>query len=75
MDVPVDAAWYPDFEGEYLGFPAAKYDDQADCLSLMGRHLDKIWGGEEAKEEPPPRLVPPGGWTLAELEQANMMED
>ena len=44
------AVWRLGFEAELLSFPAGKWDDQCDVLSLFGRMLDKMH---------PPRKSPP----------------
>ena len=41
--LPVDAAWLAGFKTEILGFPALRYDDQADALTQLmawARHLE-----------------------------------
>jgi phage terminase large subunit-like protein len=38
--VPTKAAWFSAFREELLQFPAGKYDDQVDALSLVGQMLD-----------------------------------
>ena len=43
---PYQAEWIEDLTDEVLHFPNAKYDDQVDVLSLMGRGLDKTTSGK-----------------------------
>ena len=50
------ASWAADFMAEILSFPAAKYDDQVDALSLVGQLIDKMVTG---KVPPIPRYRPP----------------
>jgi len=50
------ASWAADFMAEVLSFPAAKYDDQVDALSLVGQLIDKMVTG---KVPPIPRYKPP----------------
>ena len=58
--VPIHAPWYPEFLGEVLSFPAGKYDDQVDCLSLIGQMLTHIVPGRvAARPEPIKLLCPP----------------
>jgi hypothetical protein len=56
--VPTNAAWYPDFEAELLGFPAGKHDDQVDACGLVGQLLDIMLPPVEAEKPKPkkPRL-------------------
>ncbi len=39
---------------ELLRFPAGRNDDQVDVLSLLGRMLDQLVGGDAPKPEPEP---------------------
>jgi predicted phage terminase large subunit-like protein len=41
--------WMPDLKAQLLGFPAAKFDDKVDVLSLIGRGIEKLQNGEEEK--------------------------
>jgi predicted phage terminase large subunit-like protein len=50
------APWAADFMAEVLSFPAAKYDDQVDALSLVGQLIDRMVAG---KVPPVPRHKPP----------------
>jgi predicted phage terminase large subunit-like protein len=52
---PHNTLWATDAVSELLRFPAGKNDDQVDVLSLLGRMLDQLVGGEHAKEEEPLR--------------------
>ena len=47
--LPAQAEWLAAFRSEVLGFPAVKFDDQVDCLSLLGQVLVKLSPGS-----PPP---------------------
>ena len=40
--VPIHAHWFPDFFSELLSFPAGKFDDQVDALSLIGQMQTRI---------------------------------
>jgi hypothetical protein len=40
------------FREELLQFPAGKYDDQVDALSLIGQMLDRLAPGQPAEPEP-----------------------
>jgi hypothetical protein len=55
--VPTHADWYPDFRAELLGFPAAKFDDQVDALSLIGQLTDKMWPGHPLPTKTPPKIL------------------
>ena len=46
---PKHASWVADFLSEVLSFPAAKFDDQVDALSLVGQLLDKMYVGAGAR--------------------------
>jgi len=50
--VPTKAPWYSSFREELLQFPAGKYDDQVDALSLIGQMLDRLAPGQAADPEP-----------------------
>jgi hypothetical protein len=50
--VPSKAAWLSAFREELLQFPAGKYDDQVDALSLIGQMLERLVPGQAAKPEP-----------------------
>jgi predicted phage terminase large subunit-like protein len=52
--VPVKAGWYPAFRAELLSFPAGKFDDEVDALSLIGQVLDRMSAG--ALPKPPEKL-------------------
>jgi predicted phage terminase large subunit-like protein len=45
LHVPIAKSWYPEFRRELLSFPAARHDDQADALGLIGQVLDKMVAG------------------------------
>ncbi len=58
--LPKSAPWVPDLVAELLRFPAGKYDDQADVLSLLGRMLDRLIRGKaEAAPAPDPFEIRP----------------
>ena len=48
---PRRAPWAADLVSELLHFPAGKNDDQVDVLSLVGRMLDDLIGGEAPQVE------------------------
>ena len=43
--VSIHAHWFADFFSELLSFPAGKYDDQVDALSLIGQMQTRITRG------------------------------
>src|SRR5215831_4352182 len=47
---PKLAPWVADFVSEILSFPAAKHDDQADALGLIGQLLDRMVVGYAGKK-------------------------
>jgi len=49
--VPIHAPWFPDFKRELMTFPAARNDDQVDCLGLIGQILDKMISGRAIDPE------------------------
>jgi predicted phage terminase large subunit-like protein len=55
--VPTHADWYPDLRAELLGFPAAKFDDQVDALSLIGQIIDKMWPGHPLPQQTKPKIL------------------
>jgi predicted phage terminase large subunit-like protein len=42
MIVPTHAEWWPEVRAELLSFPAARTDDAADSLGLIGQILDRM---------------------------------
>ena len=58
---PVHASWFPDFFSELLSFPAGKYDDQVDCLSLIGQMLTHITRGRPPAPPKPIKVLCPDG--------------
>lgn len=52
--LPEDAPWMAEFRTELLGFPHARYDDQADALSQL-----MIWVRQSRAKRRPPALVGP----------------
>jgi len=52
---PRNASWTADLVSELLRFPAGKNDDQVDALSLIGRMLAMLVGGDEMKPQLPVR--------------------
>lgn len=67
--LPRKAAWATDLVSELLRFPAGKNDDQVDVMSLIGRMLDDLIGGEDRKLEEPMRgaseMTMDEAWELA----------
>jgi predicted phage terminase large subunit-like protein len=56
--LPSHADWLADFRSEILSFPAGKYDDQVDCLSLLGQVLDKLAPGSPLPvEKARPKII------------------
>lgn len=56
--LPEEAPWLADFKAEILGFPNARYDDQADALAQL-----MIWAARQQRaDEPgmPPEVYGPG---------------
>jgi len=49
--VPTKASWFSAFREELLQFPAGKYDDQVDALSLIGQMLERLVPGRPAEPE------------------------
>lgn len=49
--VPHNAPWFPAFRSELLSFPAGKYDDQVDALSLVGQLLDTALDGMKLEDD------------------------
>ena len=52
---PFHATWFSAFKDELMKFNAGKYDDQVDCMSLVGQVLDKMVRG---RPTPPPEAKP-----------------
>ena len=48
--LPSSADWLADFVNELMSFPLGRNDDQVDCLSLIGRMLDKMAKGHKPEE-------------------------
>lgn len=67
IHVDRSAPWWPSLRSELLGFPAAKYDDQVDALSLVGQLLATAWDGEEVAQPAKPRVIDPRPPTWDEL--------
>jgi predicted phage terminase large subunit-like protein len=64
--LPKRAPWAPTLMDELLRFPAGKFDDQVDGLSLVGRMLDEMVPGTRPKPQPEePRGI--GAMTIDEL--------
>jgi predicted phage terminase large subunit-like protein len=55
--VPTHADWWPDVRSELLSFPAAKHDDCADALGLIGQILDKMFAPSAPKPNEPPKVL------------------
>ena len=75
LHVPIHAPWYSDFRSEILAFPAGRHDDQVDCLSLIGRLLDKLAKGREAKPEPMPAMTPANQYGQVQVNLELMFRD
>lgn len=56
--LPARASWRADFEYELSRFPSGKFDDQVDALALLGRMLEKMHGGQEARAVAPTGIMP-----------------
>jgi predicted phage terminase large subunit-like protein len=52
---PKNAPWLNRLVSQLLTFPAGKYDDAVDVLSLCGRMLNRMLTPEVPREEPKPR--------------------
>jgi len=50
MHIVRGSPWWPAMRSELLSFPAGRYDDQVDALSLIGRAIHRLVKGRE----PPP---------------------
>jgi predicted phage terminase large subunit-like protein len=59
---PRHAPWAADFLAEILSFPAAKWDDQADALSLAGQLIDHMHIGYAGKPQRGP-VKPKDGYS------------
>lgn len=63
--LPTKRPWAERLKQQLIGFPAARYDDAADCLGLLARLLDRMITGTLTSAKPKPQLVP---FTAAWLE-------
>jgi predicted phage terminase large subunit-like protein len=55
--VPIQVQWWPEVRAELLSFPAAKHDDCADALGLVGQILDKMAAPHVPAPKPPPKVL------------------
>src|SRR5580700_10416714 len=55
--VPTQAEWWPEVRAELLSFPAAKHDDCADALGLIGQILDKMFAPSAPAPKTPPKVL------------------
>jgi hypothetical protein len=73
--VPMQAPWWSEIRAELLSFPAAKHDDAADALGLIGQILDKMFAPHVPPKKEPPKILStdPGmcNVTLSDLFSAN----
>ena len=56
MFVPQAADWWPDVRAELLSFPAARHDDVADALGLIGQILDRMFTPSAPVEKAAPKI-------------------
>ena len=57
MFVPQAADWWPDVRAELLSFPAARHDDCADALGLIGQILDRMSAPSVPAPKPKPKIL------------------
>jgi predicted phage terminase large subunit-like protein len=57
MFVPQAADWWPDVRAELLSFPAARHDDCADALGLIGQILDRMFAPSVPAPKPKPKIL------------------
>ena len=55
--LPAQAPWLSDFISEMLQFPLGRFDDQADCCSLLGQLLSNLSSGEAPKTPEPKKVL------------------
>jgi predicted phage terminase large subunit-like protein len=55
--VPASAEFWPEVRSELLSFPAAKHDDVADALGLIGQILDRMSAPSAPTPKPEPRKM------------------
>jgi hypothetical protein len=53
----MQAEWWPEVRTELLSFPAAKHDDCADALGLVGQILDKMFAPHAPIKKEPPKVL------------------
>ena len=65
--LPAHAPWLSDFVSELLQFPLGRFDDQADCCSLLGQLLGNLASGDAptVKEEPKRLVIGGPGTTIS----------
>lgn len=56
--LPLNRAWAQRVVDQLCGFPAARYDDAADCIGLLARLLDKMIRARAQSAHSRPLLVP-----------------
>jgi hypothetical protein len=56
MFVP-QADWWPDVRAELLSFPAARHDDCADALGLIGQIADRMFAPSAPVPKPVPKVL------------------
>lgn len=66
--LPRNAGWSADLMAELLSFPAGKYDDQVDVLSLFGRMLDQMYGRAYRPTEILPEGPNSGAFVLSQFQ-------
>jgi hypothetical protein len=57
--LPTGRPWLADFLSEVLSFPASRYDDIPDALSLLGRLLHEMRPGTPKPSAAPPMSAMP----------------
>ena len=50
------ADWWPDVRAELLSFPAARHDDCADALGLIGQIFDRMFAPSVPAPKPKPKI-------------------
>jgi predicted phage terminase large subunit-like protein len=73
--VPMGSDWWPDVRAELLSFPAARHDDCADALGLIGQILDRMFAPSAPAPKTPPKVLSTDSTlcniSLTELFEAN----
>lgn len=73
--VPFAAPWFPDFRKELLTFPAGKYDDQVDAISLIGQILNRMVSGRNYDAEAEVTKVLSSDPTVCNVTLTDLFED